>query len=253
MVFCRHFVSNVLYLKNYYTFYAKAAYQMFDYSEDDIRRAAEIRDWLVKQISDKQDEIDRLRATLSLVDTLLKKGSFRSASSLESPIALPSSSGDTNSRTHASTITSEDATREDITGQNPTETVGRNNEDDKSVSKEIRPLIRLRDQLLLANAELTQSSIDILPADGIVLNTNTPPFKSFFLNRILEGMKTKDSEKISHGQMNEVDILNYIVEEDENGVIKRIRISNYRDKERLNEIFNTSAWVFSRMTEKSGR
>ena len=40
--------------------------QMSNYSEADVRRAAEIREWLVKQISDKQDEIDRLRITLSL-------------------------------------------------------------------------------------------------------------------------------------------------------------------------------------------
>jgi hypothetical protein len=36
-------------------------------------------------------------------------------------------------------------------------------------------------------------------------------------------------------------------------LINRIIINNYRDNERLNEIFNTSAWVFTRMIEKVGR
>jgi hypothetical protein len=43
------------------------------------------------------------------------------------------------------------------------------------------------------------------------------------------------------------------VEADENGIIKKIIINNYRDKDRLNEIFNTSTWVFTRMIEKTNR
>src|SRR5919199_4334701 len=53
------------------------------YSEDDIRRAAEIREWLVKQISDRQEEVERLRTTLSIIDNLLKQGSFKAAASLD--------------------------------------------------------------------------------------------------------------------------------------------------------------------------
>jgi hypothetical protein len=65
-------------------------------------------------------------------------------------------------------------------------------------------------------------------------------------------MKGKDAEKMNQGAMRESDALNYKVEEDSGGVIKRIVINNYREKERLQEIFNTSAWVFTRMLEKSG-
>ena len=49
------------------------------YSEEDIRRAAEIREWLIKEISDKQEEVERLRTTLSIIDNLLKQGSFKAA------------------------------------------------------------------------------------------------------------------------------------------------------------------------------
>ena len=34
------------------------------------------------------------------------------------------------------------------------------------------------------------------------------------------------------------------------GKIKSVTISNYRERERLNEIFNTATWVFTRMLEK---
>jgi hypothetical protein len=117
---------------------------------------------------------------------------------------------------------------------------------------------------LLANAEISPDVVVIIPAPGINLNVNTPPFKSFFLNRILEGMKSKDTEKVSQGALRESDALNYKVEEEQDigasdggggssGIIKQIVINKYREKDRLQEIFNTSAWVFTRMLEKSGR
>jgi hypothetical protein len=73
-------------------------------------------------------------------------------------------------------------------------------------------------------------------------------------------MKSKDAEKVSQGALRESDALNYRVEEDDSGggggssgIIKRIVINKYREKDRLQEIFNTSAWVFTRMLEKSGK
>ncbi|MGH9988837.1 MAG: hypothetical protein ACREAS_00200, partial [Nitrososphaera sp.] len=120
-------------------------------------------------------------------------------------------------------------------------------------NRNIKPLKRAKDDFLLANAEISPDAVVLVPAPGINLNVNTPPFKSFFLNRILEGMKNKDAEKVSQGALSESGALNYKVEEDDSGMIKRIVINKYREKDRLQEIFNTSAWVFTRMLEKSGR
>ena len=81
-------------------------------------------------------------------------------------------------------------------------------------------------------------------------NVNTPPFQSFFINRILEGMKSKDKEYVERREIELSNTINYNVD-DENGLIKKIVINNYRDMERLNEIINTASWVFSRMLEKT--
>jgi hypothetical protein len=247
----------VINLKYYYTIYVKDALQMSNFSEDDVRRAAEVREWLVKQISDRQEEIERLRTTLSLIDNLLKHGSFRAASNITSSVALsPAVSAEVPVNSAkisnpikrqgiaATTATSleETISNEPRPGQQTTDKV-----------KELRPLKRVKDNLLLANAELLPNSLEIVPAEGIILNVNTPPFRSFFLNRILEGMKTKDAEKVSQKQIKDTESLNYQVDEDNNGSIKKIIIINYREKERLNEIFNTSTWVFTRMIEKSGK
>ena len=49
---------------------------MSNFSEDDIRHAAEVREWLMKQISDKQEQIDKMSTILTLIDSLLKQSSF---------------------------------------------------------------------------------------------------------------------------------------------------------------------------------
>jgi hypothetical protein len=227
---------------------------MSNFSEDDVRRAAEIREWLVKQISDKQEEIERLRNTLLLIDNLLKHGSFRPASNIASSVTL-SSSVSAEAPVGAAKISNPiKQERMTTTANSMAETIANGSEPQATdEAKEFRPLKRVKDNLLLANAELLPNSLEIVPAEGIILNVNTPPFRSFFLNRILEGMKTKDAEKVSQKQIKDTELLTYQVDEDNNGSIKKIIIINYREKERLNEIFNTSTWVFTRMIEKSGK
>jgi hypothetical protein len=243
---------------------------MSNFSEDDIKHAAEVREWIMKQISDKQEQVDRMSTILALIDNLLKQSSFKPASSIPSSSSLPSSVGLT------SQISQKSSTEPQmIPGYSRNQRIGITGNGSPSVMRETtasaesqkqprkdsceegevqhKPLKRLKDDFLIANAEISQNSVEIIPAKGIALNINTPPFRSFFLNRILEGMKTKDAEKISQNQIDESTSLNYDVAEDDNGIIKRIVINNYRDKERLNEIFNTSTWVFTRMIEKSNR
>jgi hypothetical protein len=242
------------------------------YSEEDIRRAAEIREWLIKEISDKQEEVERLRTTLSIIDNMLKQGSFKAAANLGFGAATSTPAGST---TAATTAQVQQQTRQAAgppqqqqqqqqgaaaaptlraTADNGVSSGG-----DGGDNRNIKPLKRAKDDFLLANAEISPDAVVIVPAPGINLNANTPPFKSFFLNRILEGMKNKDAEKVSQGALSESDALNYKVEEDDSGgggssgIIKRIVINKYREKDRLQEIFNTSAWVFTRMLEKSGR
>ena len=121
---------------------------------------------------------------------------------------------------------------------------------DNNQGIEIRSLKRAKDNLLISNAEYTSTYVRILLVDDINLNINTPPFKSFFLNRILEVMKLKDKEKNQKGEIDESEIIDYKVDNDENGKINSVTISNYRERERLNEILNTATWVFTRMLEK---
>ena len=246
------------------------------YSEEDIRRAAEIREWLIKEISDRQEEVERLRTTLSIIDNLLKQGSFRAAANLgfaaaatpaqAGPATTVATTAQVQQQTHSTAAQPPETKRQEQQQQGGAATPALRATTDNSAagsggddSRNIKPLKRAKDDFLLANAEISPDTVVIVPVSGINLNVNTPPFKSFFLNRILEGMKNKDAEKVSQGALSESDALNYKVEEDDSGgggssgIIKRIVINRYREKDRLQEIFNTSAWVFTRMLEKSGK
>jgi hypothetical protein len=174
---------------------------MMSYSEYDVKRIAELREWLDNIIKEKELELDNLKYTLSLIDNLLKTSSFKPAAVL---------------------------TEEE---QEP----------------EMRQL-KSKDDKLLANAYITKDTITIVPISDLKLSQKIPPFQSFFINRILEGMRSKDEERAKRGEISKDEILEYKVDED--GYIKSIVVKNYRDKARLSEILNACEWVLSRMVEK---
>jgi hypothetical protein len=229
---------------------------MSGFSEEDIRRAAEVREWLIKEVTNKKEELDKLRDTLSIVDSLLKKTSFITASSLES-------SGNNlkdKIKTEYESSHKEEVPRSRLSLESTTKSKDADydnhdddhddDHDDSNQTVETRALKRVKDNLLISNAEYTSTYVRIPLVDDINLNINTPPFKSFFLNRILEGMRTKDKEKNQKGEINASEVIDYKVDSDQDGNLSSVTITNYREKERLNEIFNTATWVFSRMLEK---
>ena len=113
---------------------------------------------------------------------------------------------------------------------------------------EVRELKRDKGGQVIATASITPDAVAIEPA-GIALKSDTPPFKSFLLGKILQGMKAGDEGLAKSGKLAKGDELRFDVEES-NGTISKVIIENYREKARLNEILSTVAWTFSRMLEK---
>lgn len=112
------------------------------------------------------------------------------------------------------------------------------------------PLKRGSSGEIIANAYVTPEQLSIVLEENVGINENTPPFKSFFLERIIGEMKRKDSQEVENGRIQKESVIDYIV--NKNGTnIREIIIKNYRDKERINEIINTAAWSLTRMLENS--
>jgi hypothetical protein len=212
---------------------------MAGYSDDDIKNAAEIREWLTKLISEKQEEIERMKITLSLIDSVLKQGSFKTAANLnfnKKPFS-----------NEKSAIIDKENKKDN------TPTAFQKSHEEQPQAVETRQIKRMKDNTVIALVEISNERIEIIPNESINFNLDTPPFKSFFINRILDGMKNKDVDKVKQGQLSETDVISYntLQKENSDNILKKIEIKNYRDKDRVNEIFNTVAWVFNRMLEKS--
>ena len=216
---------------------------MLGYSDDDIKNAAEIREWLTKQIIEKQDEIEKIKITLSLIDSVLKQGSFKTAANLNFSKKFSPNEQKSEMNSLKKIPSQYYEKRKDDEEQT---------EPRKQAFDETRLIKRLKDNTPIARFHVTSQEVLIIPEDQIRISIETPPFRSFFLNRILQGMINKDLDKINQGQLSESELISYdIVTENENkDLLKKIQIKNYRDKERINEIFNTAAWVLTRMLDK---
>ena len=216
---------------------------MLGYSDDDIKNAAEIREWLTKQILEKQDEIEKIKITLSLIDSVLKQGSFKTAANLNFSKKFSPDEPKSELNTLKKIPNQYYEKRRDDEEQT---------ESRKQAFDETRLIKRLKDNTPIARFHVTSQEVLIIPEDQIRISIETPPFRSFFLNRILQGMINKDLDKINQGQLSESELISYdIITENENkDLLKKIQIKNYRDKERINEIFNTAAWVLTRMLDK---
>ena len=105
---------------------------------------------------------------------------------------------------------------------------------------------------VIADAFVTPEQVSIVLKDNVGLHFETPPFKSFFLDRIIGGMKRKDFVDAQNGRIQKDSVIECIV--NKNGTtIREIIVKNYREKERINEIINTAAWSLARMIENSNQ
>ena len=180
-------------------------------SEEQMKGIVTLKESLIEQIEKHQEGIEMLEKNITILDLMLKGSSFTKASQLD--------------------------TKEDI--QSKVEIKPQEN----SI-----PIKRGNDGEIIANAYVTVEQVSIILDDEIEVSDDTPPFKSFFLDRIIGEMKKKDSTEADNGKIQKESIIDYII--NKNGSdIREIIIKNYRQKERVNELINTAGWSLTRMLE----
>ncbi len=211
--------------------------------DEEIRRAAEIKEWLEEKIRDLELEVARMKEMMTIVDSILRKTSFVLAAKLQ---AVPQQASSVNRITKEQETTKKESTSSEPRPVQRSKILGTYAQ---KTSLETRALRRSKDGILLANAYIAQDRVDIVPSSDVVLSSATPPFLSFFVNRILKGYETKDKESMDSGRLSKDELLQYGVEEKDGRIIK-VTILNFRDNSRLNEILSTVTWAFTRMLEK---
>jgi len=189
------------------------------FSKEQVKEIVALRENMLQQIDKHQEGIEMLEKNITLLDEFLKDSSFTKASQLEI--------------------------------KNESKMVENNEElehvEPKHVESSI-PIKRGNDGQIIANAYVTPDQVSIILDKQVIINADTPPFKSFFLDRIIGEMKKKDSTEAENGKIQKESIIDYII--NKNGTdIREIIIKNYRQKERVTELINTAGWSLTRMLE----
>ena len=190
--------------------------EIMKFSEEQIRDIVAMRDSLVKQMDKHQNAIASLEKNITILDLVLKESSFTKASAL------------------GTVKTPEISTKNSVASTEKLEV---------SI-----PITSGSDGKIIANAYVTPDQVSIVLEDNMEINADTPPFKSFFIDRIIGEMKRKDSTEAENGKIQKESVNDYII--NKNGSdIREIIIKNYRQKERVNEIISTAGWSLTRMLE----
>ncbi len=191
--------------------------EIMKFSEEQIRDIVAMRDSLVKQMDKHQNAIGLLEKNITILDLVLKESSFTKASALGT-VKTP-----------------------EIVTKNPV--VSTEKLEEISI-----PITSGSDGKIIANAYVTPDQVSIVLEENMEINADTPPFKSFFIDRIIGEMKRKDSTEAENGKIQKESVIDYII--NKNGSdIREIIIKNYRQKERVNEIISTAGWSLTRMLE----
>jgi hypothetical protein len=185
------------------------------FSEEQVKDIVTLKESLIEQIDKHQESIEMLEKNIIILDLFLKDSSFTKASQL--------------------------GTTKKAEIQNKPDTT-------KKLVENSIPIKRVSDGKVIANAYVTPEQVSIVLGDEIEISVDTPPFKSFFLDRIIGEMKKKDITEAENGKIQKESIIDYII--NKNGSdIREIIIKNYRQKERVNELINTAGWSLTRMLE----
>ena len=180
------------------------------FSDEQIRNILELKEQITEKIVKCKGEIEKLEKNLSTLNAIIVQSSFTKASDL--------------------TINTPKTRKEE--------------------NKITIPITKNSDGSIIANAFVTNDKVSIILEENVALDPETPPLQTFFIDRIIGEMKSKDDQEVENGKIAKSDVINCII--NNNGsALREIIIKNYRQKERVDEIINTATWSLTRMIENS--
>lgn len=190
-----------------------------------IKKIAELRTLLGERVTKMEKELEQWRALLDFVNAALLKEGFKKAEIVK-PTSTPT----------VPPPTEEVAPPEEPTVQPPAL------ENEKAI-----PLKTVTGDLL-ASLYANEDSMRVVLAEDKQFDINTPPFRTFLLERVLVKMQEKDREAVSEGNIPPDKILSYSIDS-EGDIIREITIRNIQP-DRSRELKSTIKWTLEKMYEK---
>jgi len=188
---------------------------MSENEREKIKKIAKLRALLEKRVEDMETELNGLKTLLSMIDTTLLDQSFKRAK-----------------------ITK------------PSQTTPKQEKSQSAPSKSQKRGIPLKTVTgdLLAQIFIEKDIVQITLAEDKNFDINTPPFTSFFVERVLAKMQEKDKENASKGKLDPEKIVSFDIKQDQN-ILREISIRNLRP-ERTRELKSSIRWTLEKMYER---
>ena len=189
--------------------------------KEQLKKIAKLRANIENKILALEAELDEQRTLLNVIDSTLVKQSFKRAE-IQKPVqsAAPK------------TVTPKPAAMPQ-----------------KQVIPQGRgtPLKTITGDVL-AEFVTEQDTLHILFPEDKNFDINTPPFTSFFVERVLAKMHEKDEEDASKGKLDPSKTLAFDIKQDGN-IMREIIIKNLRP-ERSREVKSSIRWTLEKMYER---
>jgi len=185
-----------------------------DEEKETIKKIAKLRAVLENRVETMEAELDGLKTLLSLIDETLIKEGFKRAEISKPVQAAPKQA------TPPPPVTQQ---------------------------KKGVPLKTVTGDIL-AHFYIEKDLLQITLAEDKNFDISTPPFKSFFVERVLTKMQEKDREDAGKGKIDPEKILSYDIKQDGN-TLREITIRNLR-RDRSRELKSSIRWTLEKMYEK---
>ncbi len=112
-----------------------------------------------------------------------------------------------------------------------------------------RTVIRDKMGTAIAYIDVIAQTICITPTGHAPIDTHSPPFRTFFIHRMLGSMQEEDEFAASEGVLAKDQILSFKCHKDQ-GMLVKLVIHNYRSEERLQRIKSALNWTIRKLQEK---
>jgi hypothetical protein len=189
--------------------------------KEQVKKIAKLRENIEQKIQSLKAELEEQKTLLNLIDSMLVKQSFKRAE-IQKPPQAPAQ---------------KQAEPKTVTPQQPKP---------KSQTRGI-PLKTITGDVLAELVSEKETLHIYFPQDKN-FDINTPPFMSFFLDRVLAKMQEKDKEDAKVGKLDPDKIVSFEIKQDEN-TLKEMTIKNLRP-DRSRELKSSLRWTLEKMFER---
>ena len=244
-------------------------------SEEETRSLAELKKDLEERIARTERELNFLKISMGLVNEALAKGSFRPASRLMETGSRSAAPAQAKGEPYAPQQVEEEAVilkREPaVSSAAPSAPVtlsASTSTPTPAPSPAPRPAPtpvpaaavgpEEDEQAFAIKSKLGEDLgifyvgngyVRVVPRSDFSFSAKTPPFQSFFIDRVLGEMHRKDEMSVEAGAKDPSSMIGHEIKR-EGDIIKEIVITNIDEEARIRELRSSIRWTLERMLEK---